>query len=223
MTIVRRLLHRCCDALFDWRYGVDTQGKITPGALDAIGPHKWNSSGYEAVHVATLRRMLNRLKVDKAQYMFADYGSGKGRAVMMAAMCSFRGVVGVELSPRLHKIAQRNVAALEKRRRGLAPIDLICTDAIRWQIPDHDMVIFLYNPFDSVVMRKVVSAMEAWRSRHPHRKLVVMYRNPQSALALEESRYFKVVFADEDFRIYETIDAPDSDSNDDLKTDGIET
>lgn len=53
--------------------------------------------------------MLDRLDIRGAAEVFLDYGSGKGRALIMAAQYPFRRILGVEFSPQLSLIASQNI------------------------------------------------------------------------------------------------------------------
>ena len=66
--------------------------------------------GYEPVtkeHMQALLAMLPRLKL--TDFIFLDFGSGKGRALFVAAEHPFRQIIGVEYSREFHETAMRNV------------------------------------------------------------------------------------------------------------------
>lgn len=195
-----RRLH---ERVFDWRYGVDTGGRIDACKLDGAGEHRLNSRGYDAIQIPLFMRMMSSLRVDPARFAFVDLGSGKGRAIMLAARSRFKHVVGVELSPELHEIASRNVKTFRRRCRQPMSIELRCQDVIHWRIPDEDMVCLLYNPFDEVVMAKMVQRFEAWRMDHPERRLLLLYRNARHARLIAESRVFASLVVTRDYHVFE--------------------
>lgn len=164
---------------FDRRYGTDTQGiiddMVTLGVDDPeLAAH---ACGYEGIQIPIFRKIIKDLDIQPSQFTFVDFGSGKGRAVMLAAECGFEKCVGIELSPSLHQIAQRNVAVFDRKRANFVSINLYCGDAADLSLPEGDLVCFFYNPFDDSVLRKVISNLHLAVSAHP-RKLIIAYRNP---------------------------------------------
>ncbi|WP_301089671.1 class I SAM-dependent methyltransferase [Sphingomonas sp.] len=55
-----------------------------------------------------LNEAVTTAGIDPARYSFVDYGSGKGRVVMIAAARGFQRAIGVEFAPELHDIALAN-------------------------------------------------------------------------------------------------------------------
>ena len=67
--------------------------------------------GYEGSHWVGVRRALSRLDVTRDD-VFADFGSGKGPAVLVAATFPFRRAIGVEISDDLTRAARAQPRAL---------------------------------------------------------------------------------------------------------------
>src|SRR5262249_45180057 len=78
-------------------------------------------------------------------FTFVDMGPGKGRALLLAAEQPFARVIGVEVLPELHAIAQQNIAAAASRL-VCHKIESISADARIFQFPDGPLVVFLFNP-----------------------------------------------------------------------------
>ena len=55
---------------------------------------------------------MGKLDVDHREFSFVDYGSGKGRVLMLAAAYPFRRILGVEFSESLDRVARDNIATL---------------------------------------------------------------------------------------------------------------
>jgi hypothetical protein len=99
-------------ALFDHRYGVTTHGVVHLADLATSEPR---SMDYMPAGVWSLRRILGRREVSDED-VFIDFGSGKGRVVLQAALhYPFRTVCGIELSEHLHRIAEDNVSRVRHR------------------------------------------------------------------------------------------------------------
>ena len=167
------------DARIDRRFGIDTCGVITNlDSLGIEGAARKEATFYEPVQEDVFLDMLATAEVDPGQYDFIDFGSGKGRALVLAAEAGFRKAVGVEISPALHEVAIRNIATYRRRRPQAAPIELRCGDAAAFELPPGDaLLLFFYNPFHENMLRSVLSnAARAWRRQR--RKLTVVYCNP---------------------------------------------
>jgi hypothetical protein len=72
------------------RYGIRTEGDVDLEELGVAAEHRM---GYEGSHWVGVRRALRRLAVTQHD-VFADFGSGKGPAVLVAATFPFRRVLG---------------------------------------------------------------------------------------------------------------------------------
>jgi SAM-dependent methyltransferase len=130
-------------------------------------------------------------------YVFVDYGSGKGRVLLIAAEYPFKQIVGVEFSPELHTICAENIRrALPERN-----IELVCGDAADYILPDLPAVLFFYHPFQRLVMQEVVRNVEASWLRAP-RDLWLIYSNPSLRFVIAEHPFLDLVAEGSDFAIY---------------------
>src|SRR3954471_2990982 len=88
----------------DRRRGLTTAGdadNVELGIAD-LRNHWYVPTDYE-----TFERAMRHVEV-KPEDVFVDFGSGKGRIVILAAALPFRRVIGVEFSAQLHEIAFAN-------------------------------------------------------------------------------------------------------------------
>jgi SAM-dependent methyltransferase len=193
-------------AAVDRRYATDTGGIIELSQLRVVGEHAEHGVRYQAIQVPVFRRIMRSLRIDHAAYSFVDLGSGKGRALLLAARHPFQRIVGVEFAPDLHEVAVRNVALFRRKETQSPPIELRCQDAVTYAMPETNVVCFLYNPFDGVVMQKVLDNLEASYARHP-RRLIVAYRNPRCQDLFDRSGFLTLTHATHSYRIYETRSA----------------
>jgi SAM-dependent methyltransferase len=108
---------------------------------------------------------------------FIDIGSGKGRVVLLAAKRRFRLVLGVELSPVLHRIAERNVAIAREGRALLAPVQLVLGDATELTVPGGPLIAYLYHPFREPVAAVVVDRLVTSLAAAP-RPAAILYVHP---------------------------------------------
>lgn len=106
--------------------------------------------------------MLDRAGVEPATTTFVDLGCGKGRVVLVAAQQPFRRVVGIEISSELAAIARDNTERYRPPPDLLAPIEIVNGDATAIDLPDGDILVHLYHPFEipvtEAVMRRLATS-----------------------------------------------------------------
>lgn len=178
-----RLVDVCQEALFDLRHNVDTAGVTLPAAS--------GGEGYKGSLPNLVRASLERLPVRYEDFTFIDFGSGKGRTLLVAARFPFRGIIGVEFCEELNRIAQENIKRYRGRRR-CSDARSVCADAREFPIPDGPLVVYLFNPFREPVLRAVVENLRGSLLRNP-RPLLLVYLRPLWAGALEESGFLEKI------------------------------
>jgi SAM-dependent methyltransferase len=203
LSHIAYLHNRWIDGGFDRRFGTNTSGVIPPSELALEGDHAYAANRYEPVQIPVFRRIMHDLPIDHQDYAFVDFGSGKGRALLMASQYPFRRIIGVELSSMLHAAAQRNVAIFERRHPGAARIELVCGDALRYPIPEGQVVCFLYNSFGRPLVQKLVETLDVAR-RGRSRHIFVIYRNPVCADLFDRASFLHTVATHRTYRIYRT-------------------
>lgn len=196
------------DGRLDRRIGIDTCGiQDDLASLGARGEHLENGQGYQPIQISVFRQIVRTMPIAPKDYYFIDYGSGKARALILAAEAKFQRMIGVEFAPGLHAAALKNVTIYHQWRKGAGPIELICGDASEFVLPGCKAVLFFYNPFDGLVMEKVLARIEqGWRERG-HDWLVV-YRNPRHADLLDRKPFLTLIAEHPAFRIYRTRSRP---------------
>jgi SAM-dependent methyltransferase len=175
---------------FDMRYGVDTHRNISLGDLEIASPAAKFGRRSQSTLVRHLRKVLTELK-PSAEDVLVDFGCGKGRVLLVAAMQGLKRVTGVEFSPELCAIAEQNIARLQEKV-PLCPVEVACIDAGRYQIRPDETIFFFFNPFDAEVMKEVISNIETSFENHP-RKISIVYINIESQRISTESGRFKLV------------------------------
>ena len=171
--------HFLANAAFDRRYHVETAGEV---GLTELGLTDPRSTPYQPAGVTRLRRILPPGEVSSDD-VFIDFGSGKGRAVLQAALhYPFRRVYGVELSEPVFEIAQRNLSVCRDRLR-CPDVRLISADATSFDIPDDVTVALFANPFGGELFETVVARLLESVDRRP-RRLRIVYGNPVEEAAL---------------------------------------
>ena len=107
---------------------------------------------------------------------FLDIGCGKGRALCMAAHYGFTRLTGIDFSKELCAAAEKNLAITKQKFPSLQ-YNIINNDAFYFEIPETVDYIFLFNPFDEVILSAVVQNIAKSLHDHP-RQLYILYVNP---------------------------------------------
>jgi predicted RNA methylase len=177
------------DFTFDQRYGTQTAsvGSEKVKYNDLLGPYAADNQGHQPIQGAVFRRIMSDLKeiVVPSQFAFIDLGSGRGRAVLMAAESGFQSAIGIEFSRQLHSCAEDNARAFRLRSSSASAIDFRLMDATEFSFPDKNIVCFLYNPFGPRVMNIVLSNIRTFLDNHS-RRFYLVYRNPVLAPDIED-------------------------------------
>jgi SAM-dependent methyltransferase len=164
---------------FDERFGVDTSGLIYE--LPSGHQHDVYNNGYFAVAPsvfhAVMHAMEERLHLDFQRFTFADVGSGKGRALLLASDYPFREIIGIELSPELDRIARANIARYRGARHH-PPVTSLQGDAAEFAWPPGPLIVYMWNAFSGPVMERVFQNLEASLVQQP-RELYLVYMHPE--------------------------------------------
>lgn len=112
-----------------------------------------HATAYVPVWSRNLRELLSESKKTGYDFEnFIDIGSGKGKACFYArAKEPLKNIIGVEFSKPLIDIANRN-----KEKSNANNINFINSDATEFDLPNQANLIFMFNPFDSVVLEKFI-------------------------------------------------------------------
>jgi SAM-dependent methyltransferase len=136
------------------------------------------------------RQMIEELRqptnVDLADFTFLDLGSGKGRTLLMAADYPFHKIVGVDVLPALHEIAQENLGCYKNESQRCFALESVCADGTTFCLPLSALVIYLFNPFPEPGLRQFLANLEQSLREHP-RAVYVLYHNPLLEHVLLES------------------------------------
>jgi SAM-dependent methyltransferase len=172
----------------DFRYGLDTAAGAEP--LTITGENRGRSFGYQPTRAMPLRRLFRLLQpVLPPDRVLVDLGCGKGRVLLVATEFGFREARGVEFARELCEIAKKNCEKLLARTRTNTRCRIIEADAALYEIQADENVFFMFNPFDEVVLERVLGNIAAsWRAAP--RKILIIYYNPKCAQVIEQQPEF---------------------------------
>jgi len=140
---------------FDRRFVVDTAAPRSLSDLDIPPELSRHASPYQATMSA--QDCIAALNIEYRNYIFIDYGSGKGRVLLQATEFPFRQIIGVECSKQLTDIARRNFAIYRNAAQRCHDIQLVEGDAGAYEPPAAPTVFFLYNPFDEAILTRALA------------------------------------------------------------------
>jgi ribosomal protein S18 acetylase RimI-like enzyme len=204
MNLRRSLTHarsRPAWSLFDAEHRVDTGGIIELSDLDVRSPNYAHGVRYQATPVALFSEMLDSIDFNPEEYVFIDFGSGKGRALLLASERPFKRIIGVEFAPELHRVAQQNIQHYRSESGKCKDLYSVCMDATEFVMPEEPAIFYFYHPFDAGVMSKVLSNIQESLKRRP-RPTYIIYYNPQAAGIVEQAGVFSVLKSTSEYSIY---------------------
>lgn len=178
------------DAAFDREWGVDTGGIIRPDKAEVQSENWCYGIRYQAVDPTALIETLRNLSVKHEDFTFVDYGSGKGRALIIAASFPFRRIIGVEYCADLNRVARENLSRMPAHAQRCSNIEIVHADATLLPVPDGPLVLYFFNPFARPVMERVVENVAASYRANP-RRMVVIYFTPYEAELWAKTGIFK--------------------------------
>jgi hypothetical protein len=189
---------------FDRENGVQTSGLIPGRYLKTGHAHDRQSTAYFAVAPSVFRALVRRWLRTRPEtpierFTFIDAGAGMGRAMLLAAEYTFRGVTGIELNPILAKVARRNLAIWNEAGRACVPMQILCGDAVDAVFPDGPCLVFLFNPFGASVMRWLLKRVTVAFADRPG-QLDLLYVNNEQEGVIEGQQGFTRLFLGQERR-----------------------
>jgi hypothetical protein len=188
---------------FDEQYKVDTDTWAALSDFDISSPNYAYGQEYAPITVQVFQEALSRIPIDHSRFTFIDLGSGKGRALLLAAALPFRKIIGVEFAEALHRIAIDNIRIYTGPRLCL-DIEPVCMDATLFPLPTEPLLILLFNPFVGPTMAHVLHNIEESLRAFP-REIIVLYAKPLMASAFASSHCLTEIVAHEHYRIYRSV------------------
>jgi hypothetical protein len=165
------------DRDFDKQYNVETAGFMPLDRLAIGSANSQHGFAYDPIEPEKFQRTVGSLPLRYEDFIFIDFGSGKGKSVLLASELPFKKIIGVEFSPDLHRVSQRNVQTYRNDNQKCKDIEFVCMDAATYPLPPVPLVLFFFNPFGQEVMARVIDNVTRSYAEHP-RELFVFYATP---------------------------------------------
>ncbi len=193
------------DRGFDRKYGTDTIDIVELDQLDISSENKLFGMRYEVTRARPMRKLFRVLDLPRDS-VFVDFGSGKGRVLMLAAEYGFRKVIGVEFSHQLCSAATRNLKIFAEKQGLAVATEIVEADVADYKITGDQTVFFMFNPFYGEVLEMVADKIAGSVETHP-RKVTLIYQYPECREAIEAKGLFKQTARHEwggcEFLVYE--------------------
>ena len=177
------------DREFDLRYGTRTSGRIPVGGLDVTGENVDHAVDYEPISPESFNIMMRFVPPDLTNFRFIDYGSGLGRALLLASLYPFKEIIGVEFSALMHRQAERNLRKFRPPERVCSNAKSLLMDAALFSPPPGPTIFFFNNPFGRELMATALQ-----RINNVHRTsaspLYLLYGHPYQQDLLTESPFW---------------------------------
>lgn len=157
-SLPERKRQRYGDGDYDWEFRVDTTSATVTWRSRLLG---LLNSPYQPIEPQLFREIMASLEIDFSEFTFIDIGSGKGRALLLAAEFPFRRVIGVELLAELNSVAEENINKFSREKRACGEVQALCGDATEFTLPAEPLVIFLFNPLPEAGLKTVIEKLEA--------------------------------------------------------------
>ena len=173
------------------KYSIQTTGADELQKLEAKGIDISHATIYMPASYDLLEATFAEIK----QYNlsnFLDIGCGKGRAMCVAAHHGFKQVTGIDFSKELCSNAKENLEITKKNFPSLS-YKVINNDAFYYEIPADVDCIFLFNPFDEIIMHGVIENIDTSLQEFP-RDLYIIYLNPLHKKQFIENGYKEIFY-----------------------------
>lgn len=192
---------------FDRQNGVDTDGEFDGWTylsdLDIPSPNWIEANDYAAIEPERFSRVLADSRIAFEDFTFIDFGSGKGRALLLASEYPFRRIVGLEFSPKLHLTAEENIARYTSATQKCRDIRSLNVDFVNYSLPHEPSILFFFHPCKSGLLSKVLSGIGRSLRSNP-RPLYIAYVAPTAneEKLLASTNFLTELFRSTEFNFY---------------------
>ncbi len=162
------------DADYDWDHRVNTTSATVGWRDRLLGNFH---SPYQPTEPALFAEIMAGLEINFQDFTFIDVGSGKGRVLLMAAHYPFHRILGIELLPTLHHVAQENLRDYKSDSQKCFALEAICADAREFIFPAEPLVLYLFNPLPEPALIDTIANLDRSLKQDP-RIVYLLYHNP---------------------------------------------
>ncbi len=180
---------------FDLTHGVDTDGDFGGWTylsdLDIASRNWIHGRDYAGIEAERFAAVMSSVALKHEEWTFIDFGSGKGRALLLASDWPFRRIIGLEFSADLHAVAAENIRKYRADPKGCRAVESVCIDFLDADLPPEPSVLFFFDPCAETLFHRVLDKIRDSLRRHP-RPLCVIYVAPGRKEAMLDAADFLV-------------------------------
>jgi hypothetical protein len=188
---------------FDVHHRVETREFAQLDELTLLGDHVKDAVHYEPVYPEEMSESLRQLRIEFPEYTFIDVGSGKGRALLIAANYPFRRIIGIEFAAELHERAARNILSYRCSTRRCFDVTSVHADAMEFAFPVEPLVLYFNNPFREHVMEGVMCNLERSLRESPRPAYILAYCRWTATGVIERVAGIRLLVRGSFYSIYE--------------------
>lgn len=186
---------------FDLQYNVETYTPVEVDDLDVASNMKSESNRFQSIYEELFEQAFSHVKIDYSIYSFVDFGSGKGKALLLASLYPFRRVIGIEFSADLCNVCRRNLDIFKPTAQKTKSFEILCIDARQYEFSVEPTVFFFFNPFRGVLMENVIEHIALSIRNYP-RPAWIVYCNPDYATYIDAKEEFEPIASGKRFRVW---------------------
>ncbi len=175
------------------KYGINTIGIDELNNIPKSA--KAHASIYQPINYYTAETLFDQLFLEDIEGDLLDLGCGKGRIFAIGVAYDFKKIIGVEFSETLCKQALQTAQEVVKIHPNVR-IEVVYRDAATYTIPASVTTIFLFNPFDAIILEKVVEQINISQQLFP-RPIKILYANPVWKKVLEAAGFIETFYFQE--------------------------
>lgn len=193
---------------FDWYYGTQTETTETGDkdyVVDIVTDNLSFAVESTADKVTRFRRAMKEIKkdcgFDPKQATLVDFGSGKGRVLILAHKYGFKKILGVELSSSMIKICKQNLEITDCTKVEVKECDAVSV-VLEPETPV--CIFYLYNPFSEHVLEPVVNNIVQSACADSSLLAYLVYSNPVHSEVMDDHQHVNAIYssATEKIKIY---------------------
>lgn len=160
------------ELLFDYIHKVQTKGYMELSELD-ISQDRECATKYQGSNYYILNKFFNKYKNVINNRTIVDFGSGKGRILILAMKYGAKSCIGVEFAKELIDISRVNLDLYKANNNLRTEIVLINDSALNYDFNGAEDVLFFYNPFNEKILNPIIEKILQLNNRP-----IIVYINP---------------------------------------------
>ena len=164
--------------------GLDISSTLFPSDFGFDDNYIFRSSSSDSLFLDICLRYLSVSNKDS----FLDIGCGKGKVLHQASKYNFSQIDGIEIVHQISKIARINFDKIKQSRTKIFDID-----AITFSKYSQYNFIYMYNPFPSEIMLRVIYKI-AKSLKQNNREITLIYNNPTCHVTIHTTNIFRKIF-----------------------------